>query len=307
MGKKTLQELVFKDDFMFGAVMAVRPENCAGVIEYATGIPVEHVEVSREKSVVYSPGFKGIRLDVYARDENNTHYDVEMQVRERPALPRRTRYYHSQMDVELLQSGWDYTELPDSIVIFICDYDPYGLGLYRYTFENLCKEKKELTMGDGCQTIYLSTCGKNDDEVPEALVKFLKYVKADLKESEDDFQDELVNRLQDTVRTIKANRKMEDRFMLWEEFMNDELRDAKKEGREEGRAEGLAEGLAEGRAEGLTEGRISVLFEMLDELGTIPEDLREKIAGEKDMEVLKNYVKKAMRSSTIEEFMKSIS
>lgn len=51
----------------------------------------------------------------------------------------------------------------------------------------------------------------------------------------------------------------------------------------------------------------SGLLEMLNELGIIPEDLREKIAEEKDAEILKNYVKTAMRSSSIEEFMKAIS
>lgn len=286
MRRKTLRELVFKDDFMFGAVLSVRPENCAGVIEYATGIPVERVEVSLEKSVAYAPGFKGIRLDVYARDEHNTHYDVEMQVRAKPELARRTRYYHSQMDVELLHSGKDYAEAPDAIVIFICDFDPYGLGLYRYTFENLCREKRELALGDGCWTVYLSTCGRNDDEVPESLVKFLKYVKADLEESEEDFRDELVNRLQDTVRSIKENRKMEERFMMWEEYMNDELREAREEGKAEGRKE--------------------ILLEMLNELGAVPENLHDKISAETDPEILKSYVKLAMRSASINEFVKAI-
>ena len=33
--------------------------------------------------------------------------------------------------------------------------------------------------------------GENENEVPEELVKFLKYVKAGLKESSEDFQDSL--------------------------------------------------------------------------------------------------------------------
>lgn len=67
MGRKTLQELTIKDNFLFAATM-LDPENCKGVIECALGIGIEHVEVSCEKSIVYNPKYKGVRLDVYARD-----------------------------------------------------------------------------------------------------------------------------------------------------------------------------------------------------------------------------------------------
>ena len=56
---------------------------------------------------------------------DNTHYDVEMQVAKKEALEKRTRYYHSQMDMELLVKGKDYSELPKACVIFICDFDPF--------------------------------------------------------------------------------------------------------------------------------------------------------------------------------------
>ena len=37
-----------------------------------TGISVDRVEVSRERSFVYHPEYKGVRMDVYAKDEKNT-------------------------------------------------------------------------------------------------------------------------------------------------------------------------------------------------------------------------------------------
>ena len=52
--------------------------------------------------MVYHPDYKGIRLDVYAKDENNTCYNVEMQMTKKPALGRRSRYYQSQMDMDIL-------------------------------------------------------------------------------------------------------------------------------------------------------------------------------------------------------------
>ena len=50
--------------------------------------------------MIYHPECKGVRLDVYAKDEKNTHYDVEMQLLKKDALPKRSRYYHSQMELE---------------------------------------------------------------------------------------------------------------------------------------------------------------------------------------------------------------
>ena len=41
-----------------------------------------------------------MRLDVYAKDEKNTRYNIEMQVLKQSALGRRSRYYQSQMDME---------------------------------------------------------------------------------------------------------------------------------------------------------------------------------------------------------------
>lgn len=66
------------------------------------GFQINKVTVSKEKSMVYHPGYKGVRLDIVAADENNTHYDVEMQMAATPAPGKRSRYYHSQMDMELL-------------------------------------------------------------------------------------------------------------------------------------------------------------------------------------------------------------
>lgn len=76
--RKTLKELTLKDNFMFGAVMCDE-ENCKRFLELVLGFSIAHVKVSKEKSIVYHPEYKGVRLDVYAEDENNTHYNVEMQ------------------------------------------------------------------------------------------------------------------------------------------------------------------------------------------------------------------------------------
>lgn len=125
MSKKTLEELVFHDDFMFAAVM-MDAENCRCFLERVLEIRIERVEISTEHGFFFNPECKSIRMDVFAKDENRTHYDIEMQLVKKDSLEKRSRYYHSQMDVEMLEKGKSYGELADTYVIFICNFDPLG-------------------------------------------------------------------------------------------------------------------------------------------------------------------------------------
>lgn len=98
---KKLKELTMKDNWMFGAVM-IQDDNCKQFLERILGFQIESLTIDLEKSIVYHPEYKGIRMDVIAKDENRTHYNLEMQVLPKDFLPKRARYYSSQMDMELL-------------------------------------------------------------------------------------------------------------------------------------------------------------------------------------------------------------
>lgn len=290
--KKTLQELTLKDNFMFGAVMTDE-ENCREFLEFVLQKSLDRLEISKEKSMIYHPEYKGIRLDVYAKDEQNTHYNVEMQVLNKHNLSKRSRYYHSQMDMELLRRGEDYRDLPDTYVIFVCDFDPFGQSKYCYTFRNCCIEDHALSLKDGCTTIFLSTCGKNEDEVPGKLVKFLEFVQADLEESGKDFEDTYVKKLQESIRRIKTNRDMEARYMTLEELLKEERAEAREEGRKEGEKEGIRE---------ITD---FVSF-LMEKYGRIPICFWRGISERKDLTILQEWRKDMEEAKTIEEFEQRI-
>ncbi len=285
MRKKTLQELTIKDSFMFGAVMCDE-SNCTPFLEMVLGISIKRLEVSKEKSIFYRPEYKGVRLDIFANDEKNTHYNVEMQMTRKPALGKRSRYYHSQVDMELLEKGGSYEDLPNAFVIFICDFDPFGENRYCYTFENRCVEEESLRLGDGCRTLFLSTRGENEHETSANLVKFLEFVAADLEESEKDFEDTFVRQLQNSVSHIKRDREMGERYMTLEELIRDERE--------------------ESRQEGLKEGRRKTIFEILERFGTIPEELRDRINVLDNEENLKLLVQEAVKVDSLESFEQAV-
>lgn len=279
--RKTLKELTIKDNFMFGAVMC-NEEHCKRFLELVLGFSIERVEVSKEKCMVYHPEYKGIRLDVYAKDDSNTHYNVEMQAVAQTALGKRARYYHSQIDMDMLATGKEYVELPNTYIIFICDFDPFGQRKYRYTFRNMCWESYGIELKDGGTSIFLSTKGRDNENVSPELVKFLKYVGAELEESTTDFGDEFVGRLQHTVSEIKLSRRMEERYMLTELLMQDE------------------------RRAGRIEGRREIILELLLEVGDVANDLRIRIMQEDNLEHLRKWSKLAAKVDSIDQFIKEM-
>lgn len=257
-------------------------KNCRDFLEMVLGFPIARVEISKEKSVVYHPEYKGVRLDIYAQDEEQTCYNVEMQAASRPHLGKRSRYYHSQMDMDLLLSGRDYEDLPPAYVIFVCDFDPFGDKKYKYTFCNICEEESAVDLGDERYTIFLSTRGENPQEVSESLVNFLKFVKADLKESKEESEDPFVRQLQKTIEKIKVNREMGERFMVFQEMLSEER--------------------AVGRNEGKQEMQKETIVRLLGKLGSLSDSLRKQIEEEADSEVLDSLYEKAMEAESLEQF-----
>lgn len=280
---KTLKDLTMKDNFMFGAVMSIE-ENCIGFLEMVLGFQIERVVISREKSLVYHPEYRGVRLDIYAKDENHTHYNVEMQVKKRENLGKRSRYYHSQIDMECLTQGVAYDELPNTFVIFVCDFDPFDQELYCYTFRSECQENPSVKLQDGSVTIFLSTAGKNSEDVPSELVKFLKFIASDLEGSKADFEDSYVEQLQNSVNKIKSDREMGERYMIFEEMLREE------------RQEGLEAGQLKAKRE--------AVIELLEELGIVPESLIVQVESVEDFESLTALLKLAAKADSIDSFEK---
>ena len=100
---------------------------------------------------------------------------------------------------------------------------------------------------------------------------------ADLEESEEDFQDELVKQFQETVRNIKTDRKMGERYMIFEEM----LREEKQEGRLEGRLEAKREDILE-----LLED-LKILFKIAaraDSFHTFEEKMEERLHSKEKQE-----------------------
>ena len=128
-------------------------------------------------------------------------------------------------------------------------------------------------------TVFLSTRGRNPQEISKELLSFLNFVRADLKKSQEDFQDPYIKQVQESIRRIKISREMGERYMIFREMLQDE------------------------RAEGILEGHQKSVLEVLGLLAPVPDSLKEQILSIEDPEILSRLLKKAARSSSLESFL----
>lgn len=67
---------------------------------------------------------------------------------------------------------------------------------------------------------------------------FLEFVNAELEESQQEYKDPFVARLQEKIRQIKSSRVIEGRFMVLKEMLQKEGREGYEEGQKKGKKEG---------------------------------------------------------------------
>lgn len=240
MERKKFKELNLSNAFLFAAALADE-ETCGIVLELILGKKFPKVTVRTEHTVLFSSDFRSVRFDVYAKDEVQVSYNLEMQNQNKGNLPKRARYHQAEMDVTSLKPGEGFNDLQPSYVIFICMFDPFGDGLYQYTFEERCLENSR-PLGDGTIKIFLNVKGKNNQEVPKALVDFLKYVENSTDARANEFSNTNLQKLHEKVLKLKESRELEENFMYLTEWLEEERNEGREEGREEGRVEGLEQG-----------------------------------------------------------------
>ncbi len=201
------EDLGISNDFLFGKVMQ-NPKLCKELLKrILPELKIGHIEYPElQKEIKPDADAKSIRLDVYVKDNENVVYNVEMQASDTKELPKRSRYYQSLIDLQLIDKGQTYRKLNRSFIIFICLEDIFGYGRHIYTFENLCKEDTRISMGDETAKIFLNADSKMDD-VSKELKAFLDYAAGN------DITDTFVQELDEAVKEAKRNREWRHEYM----------------------------------------------------------------------------------------------
>ena len=287
MSETKFEDLTISNDFMFKEVMKSNKGLCKRLVGSIMQQDIEDiVYIDTEKTLQPYYDSRGIRLDVILADKNHTRYNLEMQARNVISkagvalLPKRTRYYQSVIDMDMLKKGENFDQLNPLVLIFICTFDFYKEGRYVYTFKSRCLENLELELANEVTVKLVNAKGKQG-QVNDLLKNFLQYVMTN--EPVDDFTEDVERQ----VWAVKNDKKAREEYMV----LQAKIREHEIVAYEAGEAQGHAAGLAEGEAKKSRETAIKMLKKQkplseIKEFTDMSEEEIVRLAKENGLEVI---------------------
>ena len=190
MNSKEVKIFPFSDDYVFSKVMEENKDICLEVARVCVGdllgdVDIEDMEINHQQVVDPIKDAKSARLDIYMVNSAKEMIDIEMQTSNERNLPKRSRYYVGVNDVDNFNKGNKYNDLPKSIVVFICTFDPFRLGYKKYVAkEHLYVDDrctKDVTEASGYDAeygkIFLNTSNAKNPNVDEEIEALLNYIQ----------------------------------------------------------------------------------------------------------------------------------
>ena len=272
----TMHQLSYSNDLFFKYTLSREDEGSVyarnTIIERVTGIRVK-------ESTVLNPNLDpGIILDVHVKDEQNRHFNIEMQTTYKGlAEMMRFEFYGARALNNQLNSGKKSRDLqPVYQIIFIDEYawnnrnlinqyqmrneqgeneSYYPLILRTYihmpAINDIVKEKEMQRLNDFEQLVYLFENNEKNDilKSKERLVKVFMDKYEEMQKDDE---------LWSTAMAIQMG---EARYRYG---LEDSYEEGMKEGIMKGKEEGKIEGEKVGIHKGRIEGKISLLLQLLD-------------------------------------------
>ena len=277
-----MNQLNYSNDLFFKYTLSREDEGSVyarnTIIERVTGIRVKESTVLNPNLDPDIIGKKRIILDVHVKDEQNRHFNIEMQTTYKGlAEMMRFEFYGARALNNQLNSGKKYKDLkPVYQIIFIDEYawnnrnlinqyqmrneqgekeSYYPLILRTYihmpAINDIVREKEIQRLNDFEQLVYLfENNGKND--ILKSKERLVKVFMDKYEEMQKD--DELWS-------TAMAIQMGEARYRYG---LEDSYEEGMKEGIMKGKEEGKIEGEKVGIHKGRIEGKISLLLQLLD-------------------------------------------
>ena len=164
-------------------------------------------------------------LDCVALDADERQYNIEIQQENEGASPKRARYHSGLMDMNTLNAGQDFDELPETHVIFITRDDVLGYNLPIYHIGRKIEEVGT-DFKDEAYIIYVNSSRQDDTELGRLMKDF------HCKNAEDIHSEVLARRVYELKETQEGV-----------DSMCREMDEIYNEGAKRGRDEGIAQGI----------------------------------------------------------------
>lgn len=220
------------NSFMFYKIFTTYPDACKELLEILLGFKIAKIEYPQgERIFNVDAEAHSVRLDIFTQNDNHI-YDIEMQTTAEEDLPERARYYQGIMDTATLKPSEPYKKLKDSIIIFICMFDPFRKGKVKYVFKNLDIENPDNALGDRTTKIFFNTSKYDKIQNNKELKCLLAYFNSNKADSV------FTSSLERLVTTAKHNLQWRQTYMTLERFQYYASQKALKQGIQEGIEQG---------------------------------------------------------------------
>lgn len=218
---KRWEDLEFSDNFIFCKVLE-DTRLCKQFLEILLHIEIDHLEKPvAEKTNQATYKSKGVRFDVYVKDSNRI-FDIEMQTGNYKDLLLRARYYQSNMDLSETPRRISYCDLKETYIIFICKEDPFHKNMPVYIRDMCFRNCQDFVYNDKSHFIVYNASAyeKESDKEVRAVLKFISKAQAETS---------FTNELDSTVSQMKNLSEMEDDYMYFMDYVEEEKADAREE------------------------------------------------------------------------------
>ncbi len=140
-------------------------------------------------------------LDCVVMDAEGKRYDVEIQQDNEGASPKRARYYSGLLDMNTLEAGQDFDELPETYVIFITREDIIGYGLPAYHIGRTIREI-QVEFRDESHIIYVNSKIQEDTRLGRLMHDM------NCKNADEMYSEVLAERVRELKETEKGEEMM---------------------------------------------------------------------------------------------------
>lgn len=176
----------------------------------------EIIDIVPEDNQKENEVYRGVRFDVYAKDDKGRGYDIEMQVVNHYDLGKRIAFYQSKLSSRSLNPGQYFFEKRDTYVIFVCDFDYFNLGLPIYHTTTRLEEDLDKIVDTSEYNVILNTRAEDFSGVSPEIKAFLEYIR------DSKISNKFTKDIDEEVKKVKASTETRDSFMDWEEKLAEE-------------------------------------------------------------------------------------
>lgn len=237
---------------------AILPELDIRTLTVNKQVPVERQKIKDKLGV----------MDILVTLNSGIKVNVEMQVKDYKNTIDRSLFYQAGVFHDSLESGNDYTQIPHTIGIWICDFDMFDEGPF-HEIARLRRDYKNILLTNKYELHYIQLpkfrrkCRRISTRLEEWLTFIINEDLEEIRMSDN----ELIKKAQKKLDDLNADEEARRLAELREKAIRDEaaaVSGAFNRGLEQGHADGFAEGHAEGRSEGKLEKSLQIAKNMLE-------------------------------------------